>query len=488
MLSKQLCAALFVLLSSTFGAANLHADTLADIYELALHNDPTLQAAEATYKAGREIKSQALAQLLPQISAAASYRDTDESSKSLRFFSANQPFPSNFDTQDETKSYSVSLTQNIFNLQAFFAFKQSRALSEQAELQFGIDQQNLILRSAEAYFNILRGKDNLASAIAEERAISRQLEQTQQRYDVGLIAITDVYEARAAFDLAVVNRLTEEVKLGTAREDLNALTNIQHGELAELAENFPVVAPEPASPEQWVSFTETNNLTLKLAAQVAEASQQNAKVKKSAHLPSIQGTFSYRDSSTDTSQTDNNTGAPLPDSFSDVDGTTLEIRAEMPLFMGGQKHSERRQAGYERVRDHARHIEAKRTAIKTARSSYLTTLTDVARVNARKVAITSAQSALDATQAGYDAGTRNIVDLLNAQRDLFRAQRDYANSRYDYVLNMLTLKETAGTLSPQEIYDLDRWLTQPTATLKSAQDTERLNSTALDTAHSLQGS
>lgn len=443
------------------------ADNLADIYQLALLNDPTLQAAEASYKAGREIKSQAISQLLPQISASATYQETDESSVGLRNLSANQLVESDFDNENETKSYSISLTQNLFNLSAFFGFKQSMALSEQAELQFAIDQQSLILRTAEAYFDVLRGRDNLTSSLSEEKAIRQQLEQTQQRYDVGLIAITDVHEARAAFDLAIAERLTEEVNLGIAFENLAALTGQQHTNIYNLSSEFVTSKPQPETPEAWVEFAAKNNLSIKLAEQVAEASNQNAKVKKSALAPTVSGKLSYNDNSTDTSQFSNDGTGALPDSFSNTDGTTIEVSINLPIFLGGRQYSEKRQAGYELVRDQANLVAAKRTAFREARSNYLTTVADTSRIKARKQAITSAESALDATQAGYDAGTRNIVDLLNAQRDLFRAQRDHANTRYDYVINSLKLKQAAGILNPNDIQELNKWLTPPTAALKS---------------------
>ena len=218
------------------------ADSLVDIYELALINDPTLQAAEASYKAGQEIKAQAISQLLPQINGSASYSESDRTSSNKQYFSESfSPPATNLDSDTETTAYSISLTQNLFNLSAFFAFKQSTALSQQAELQFSIDQQSLILRSANTYFNVLRSKDNLTSAKAEEKAIKQQLEQTQQRYDVGLIAITDVHEARAAFDLAVANRLTEEVSLGIAYESLAALTGQQPQQHKGLWRRYKIV-------------------------------------------------------------------------------------------------------------------------------------------------------------------------------------------------------------------------------------------------------
>ena len=468
LLSKMSVKAIVITIASISFSYTSYADSLGDIYELALVNDPTLQAARASYKAGREIRSQAISQLLPQITGSATYSESDRTVSNKQYISESlSPPPTNRDSDSETTAYSISLTQNLFNLSAFFAFKQSTALSKQAELQFSIDQQSLILRSADTYFNVLRSKDNLTSALAEEKAIKQQLEQTQQRYDVGLIAITDVHEARAAFDLAVANRLTEEVSLGIAFEDLAALTGQQHSNLYQLSDNFKTDKPQPSTASAWVNFAAENNLSIKLAEQVAEASNQNANVKKSAHAPTVQAVLRYDDSSSDTASTDNISNIAIPDTFSNFDGSTIEVRLNVPLWEGGLKHSQRRQAGYEQVRDQANLVAAKRTAFRQARSSYLTTVADTARVHARQLAITSARSALDATQAGYDAGTRNIVDLLNAQRDLFRAQRDHANTRYDYIINSLKLKQAAGTLSPQDIYDLNQWLVAPAAMLKS---------------------
>ena len=450
------------------------AANLVDIYELALINDPTLQAAQANFNASQEIKAKAISQLLPQISAKASYTETDEDNRNLPYI-GNFTIPggltvteSSSTTESENRSYSVSLSQNLFNLSAYFTFQQSRALSRQGELQLAIDQQALIIRTANAYFDVLRGQDNLTSALAEEKAIQQQLEQTQQRYDVGLIAITDVYESRAAFDLAVANRLTEEVSLGIAYEGLTALTGQAHTNLANLAASFATDKPSPDKAEDWVAFAAENNLSIKLAEQVAEASNQNAKAKKAATAPSLKATLRYNDSEQDADNT-NLVTEDEQSSFSNRDGTTAEITLDLPIWAGGLKQAERREAGFQRVRDQANLIAAKRSAFRDARSSFLTTVADTARVNARKLAITSAESALDATEAGYDAGTRNIVDLLNAQRDLFRAQRDYANTRYDFIINSLGLKRAAGILAPSDIYELNNWLIEPEISLQSSQ-------------------
>jgi outer membrane protein len=454
---KVVVASVMVALCTT-----AQADTLLDIYQLALRNDPKLQAAEASYQAGTLIKQQAIAQLLPQIDGTYSYSETDSNVASARIDDSIPDSSTNtsefkLDTERDTEYFDLSLSQNIFNLAAYFGYKQGKALHEQAELSWTIEQQNLILRVAQAYFAILRVQSNLSTATAEEKAISQQLEQTRQRYDVGLIAITDVHEAQAAYDLAVADRLTEEVNLGIAFELLAVLTGQRHHNLENLSEDFPAVKPDPADVEQWVDFASQNNPSIQLAEQQLEAANQNAKVKTSLMLPSVKAIASYRNTNSDSIDTLRGADTVF-DTYNDDESTRFELRVDIPIFSGGQKNAARKQAGYERVAEQARLVGTKREVLQVARSGYLTTLTDVARIQARKRAITSAESALDATQAGYDAGTRNIVDLLNSQRDLFRAQRDYANTRYNYVVNSLRLKLAAGLISPKDIEDINQWL------------------------------
>lgn len=407
-------------------------ENLLHIYELALANDPQLQSAEASFGAASTIKRQALARLLPQLDADYRYSGSTSSSDS------------------HAETYSVSLNQSLFNLSAFFGYKQSLAVADQASLQFDIEHQQLVLRVTESYFDVLRAKDNLTSALAEEKAIAQQLEQTRQRYDVGLTAITDVHEAQAAYDLAIANRLTLEVSVGIAQEQLASITGQSHSSLQNLSSDFPISKPDPADIDQWIEFAQNNNISIQIGEQLVEQANQNAKVKTSSLAPSVNAALVYSDS--------DNISLSSNAALVDNEKTVFELKIEVPLYAGGARYAERKQAGFERVAEQANLVATKRKVIQSVRSNYLTTVTDTSRVKARQRAITSALSALDATQAGYDAGTRNIVDLLNAQRDLFRAQRDYANSRYDYIVNSLNLKFAAGLIGPQDIAEINKWL------------------------------
>lgn len=431
------------------------ADTLADIYQLALNNDPTLKSAEATYRANLETEKQNRSALLPQISATAGYTQQDFDSDGFNV-NVDAAVESNRDT--DTTSWGATLDQTIFDLSAWYTFKSGKETSLQAEAQLAYDQQQLILRVANAYFSVLRALENLEASKAEERATKRQLEQTQQRFDVGLIAITDVHEARAVYDSTVVQRLTDEGNLGTSYEALTVLTGQSHTSIWPLNKDYPVVNPVPIARNEWVDFALKNNNQLQAATYAAEAARKNATSKKMNHAPTISGRLRYDNDDTSGDFTSPTASFPLD---SEDDGTTISLTLTVPLYSGGGVSATRRQA-YEQYNAALQNkIATQRNVIKDTRASHITLMTDVQRVKARQQAIVSTSSALEATQSGYEVGTRNIVDVLQAQRSLFSAIRDYANSRYGYVLNLLTLKQAAGTLTPQDIKDINQWLVAP---------------------------
>lgn len=420
------------------------ADSLQEIYRLALENDPQLKADTAAYQAGKEATNIGRAALLPQINAQASVQKTDRDDTDNLLVNG-----SNLE-QDQT-SWNITLNQALFDLSAWYGYQQGKASTQQAEEQFKADQQSLMIRSAQAYFNVLRAIDNLETAEAEEKALAQQLEQTQQRFEVGISAITDVHEAQAAYDIASATRLEAEGNLGISYEALEVLTGQPHNTIAPLQSNFPVLKPEPAERHAWVEFALQNNQALKVARHAAEAAQQNSRARTADHAPTLTGFVSYTD--TDNDGTNANVNF---DSHSETEVYT--IRLDVPIFTGGRTSGLRRQAVAQSLQAKEIANRTQRDIIQATRSLHLQVSTDVARIKARNQAVTSSQSALDATQAGYEVGTRNLVDILNAQRALFQARRNYSNSLYDYIINTLQLKEAAGTLSPNDITELDQWL------------------------------
>lgn len=458
----------------SMGVSAAQADTLLDVYELAVKNDPQLKAAEATYRADIESEKLSRSQLLPQLSAQAYYQDseTDAQSKSATFVSSGplgggstEIVDQKTHTSSESENYSLSLSQAIFDLPAWFSFKAGKKISERAEAQLAYDQQALIVRVAEAYFEVLKARENLDASRAEERAAKRQLEQTQQRFDVGLIAITDVHESRAVYDATVAQRLGFEGALAIARENLTTLTGQEHGKLWSLKENFPIDLPQPSARSEWVDLALANNYQLKVANAASGSAYENARAKKSEHLPKISGSFSYTKEDLDGTRRFNPSSSFSVPPDSEYETEALRVTLTMPLFTGGGISAGRRQA-YEQYNAAQYNAQlAQRQVIAGTRAQHIAVNTAVQTVKARKLNIVSARSALDATEAGYDVGTRNVVDVLDARRTLYAALRDYSNARYDYVVDMMRLKLNAGTLSPADVQGLNGWLQEGDAVL-----------------------
>jgi len=440
-------------------------ESLLDIYEIALDNDAQLRADTAQYRADLELKTLALAPLLPQVNTGVSrsMRDSENTRLSIVDFDNGNVVIADQTTGSRTYTtrYDISLSQTLFDLSAWFDWKAGSERSKQAEATLAAAQQNLIVRVSEAYFGVLRAQDNLRAAKAQERALARQLEQTRQRFNVGLIAITDVYEAEARHDLAGVTRIVEENNVAVALERLSVLTGQQHGQLQLLSDEFTPEMPMPTDRSAWVDFALENNFELAAVRFAEEAARQNAKSRQMGHAPRVSAQVSYAESDTTGTVTPPNAFNLPPNS--EGEDESFQIRLDMPLYAGGAISANRRRAAEQFNAARENRINLTRNTITASRSLHMTVTSDVARVKARKQAIKSTQSALDATVAGYEVGTRNIVDVLNAQNAVFAAQRDYANSRYDYVLNSMRLKENAGTLSPEDIAALEAFLVEPEA-------------------------
>ncbi len=422
------------------------ANSLQDIYKLALQNDAQLKADKATYDAGKESDNIALANLLPQINADYNYNDgKSDITNNL----TNQLYKNT----NKTKGWEASLTQPLFDMSAWYTYKQGQKVSAQAEAQFGADQQSLIVRVAQAYFNVLRSVDKLEASLAEEDALTHQLDQTKQRFDVGLIAITEVHEAQAAFDSATAATLEARGSLGISFEALEVLTGKAENQIAPLSDKFPVVNPTPADRAEWVSFSLKNNYNLKAAKLRAQAAEDNASANRAGHYPTVNATLGY---SKPDSKGNND---PSPGNFdSSTDGSSINVRLNVPIFSGGRTSSRTRQAVALELQAQEQFNSVERSTIQNTRALHLSVATDVARVQARKQAVLSNQSALDATQSGYEVGTRNLVEVLLAQRNLYQARRNYSDALFDYVIDTVKLREVAGMLTPADVQEVDKWL------------------------------
>lgn len=432
-----------------------HSDTLLEIYEEALDNDPELAAARAALEAGLESEKIGLSNLLPQISGNASYGETDSDSKGELL----GIIPVDRESEGDDTTFSVTLQQPVFDLGAWYTYKQGVVDTDAAVVQFKADQQEFIIRVATAYFDVLRAIDALQTALAEQAALESQLEQTRQRYEVGLTAITDVHEVQAQYDAAVAAVIAARGNLAIFYEALEVLTGEPTEAVAPIEPDFPVTDPVPTDRAAWVDFALKNNYSLQSAKLNSEFAELTAKARRSAHLPTLRATLSHREADSSSDITDFTTPLPTEQSSEQESADTrIGLELSVPIYSGGRISAQRRQAYYQAMRAEDLFNLTKRQTIQLARSAHLAVETGVVRVEALRQAIVSSQSALEATQAGYEVGTRTLVDVLLAQRSLYQAQNNYYDALYTYIIDTLTLKQAAGTLSPEDVVELNQWL------------------------------
>ncbi len=431
-----LCLLATLSLSFSTSAADLE-----EILSLALENDPQINQAKAAYHAALESRPQARANFLPHINLSA---DTTDNTQDRRFdnglFGGNESFNSH--------RYTLSLTQPVYNRDAIVQRRQTDAIVGEAEVRLGSAEQALIVRAAEGYFDVLAAKDNVSFANAEKEAIARQLDQTNERFEVGLIPITDVNEAQASYDLSIADEIDANNTLLNALEGLREITGRYHEELTPLIANTPLPSPDPPNIERWTEVALNENLAVKAAAFASENSRHAIERAKSGHYPTIDIVASQSNAVSG--------GGSL--GGSEIDSRALSLQLNVPIYQGGQIQSRAREAQARLDEANQRLEQQRRSTVRQVRESYLGVLASISRIKALKQAEKSSQSALEANEVGLEVGTRTTVDVLVARRLLFRAKRDLARARYDYILNTLRLKQAAGTLTFNDIREINRWL------------------------------
>ena len=410
----------------------LAADSLLGVYERARQSDPQFQQAIADRQARAQALPQAKALLRPNLSLNSAYETIDSDSDLSG---------SRSDVEYEQLSYGVSLTQPLYRYARGQGVDQASALVEQANATFSFAEQSLILRTAERYFAVLDAREALDAAQASLQAIERQLEQAQQRFEVGVIARTDVEEAKAQADLARAQRLQADNELASRREALRELTDRAPAALAGLQEGVDLSAPSPADPEQWRTRAQTDNAQFIAAKFAAEAAMQGVDVERGSRFPQLDVVASYDG----VEQYGNNGRDPSSDQY------RAGLELTIPFYQGGGVSARVKEAQFRYTE--AREIleQTRRTVSRDAANAYRGAITALERVRALDQARISTQAALDATEAGFDVGTRTIVDVLNAQRERFNAERDYEQARHAYLVNTLRLRQAAGSLSLEDL-------------------------------------
>jgi len=431
---KLILSSIIVTLASHSFAAS---SDLISLYKSAENYDADIFAAKSAFMAEKEGENIALAGLLPSINGAASAGRTN----------ANKDFPSKDDSY-KSQNYSVSLTQPLFNLQSWHTLSSSEQSSLQAQSIYLAAQQNLIIDVASAYFNVLRAQENLKSDQSQEAAVKRQYEQAREQFDVGLIAITDVHEAKASYDSSQTSRIRSEGDVTIATENLSRLTGQYTSELATLQSDFPITLDPSSSAEAWVNSAYKNNLNIKSAEYALEALKFQLESSKSQHYPTLDFNAGYGTSKLTNFEPVN----------SDSEEASASITLNIPIYSGGAITAVARQVRYKV--EQAKHLLAstQRQARVEARTEYINIKTNIQTTESLKQNIISRESALEATREGYKVGTRNIVEVLDAERNYYTALRDFANARFDFVESNLRIRRSAGTLNLKDLETLNKWL------------------------------
>ena len=419
------------------------AEDLLAVYQQAMQNDAQLQAAAAARDAARELKPQALSFVLPNVQASA------ETAKSTLRTDSMGTFPPSGRSEFNSHYWQVQAVQPLFNWQLIAGLGQADALVRQADNQYGFAQQELMLRTADRYFGVLSANDSLQFSEAEKAAIGRQLDQAKQRFEVGLIAITDIHEAQARYDLTVAQEIEARNQVANAIEALREVTGTGYEALAPLADTLPLEPSAVADVEVWVEQALELNPLVAAAAEAAIAARKEIERQRAKHYPTLDATATYLDSSANASRF----GAG-----NDGEDTIYGLQMKLPLFEGGRTSSLVRQAQQQYREAQQRLEQQRRSTARGTRDAFLGVDAAISRVKALSQALVSNQSALEATELGYRVGTRTSVDVLDAERELYRAKRNLATARYDYVLNMLRLEQASGQLAQDDLARVNGWL------------------------------
>lgn len=466
---------LAVALISLFSSSAAWSDNLLEVYRLAQTNDPTYLASEAGTLAANERVNQSLASLLPQINASISASDShSESSGTYTVFGAvddpstplvDESLPQNSanDSDSSSTGYKISLNQEIYNHATWLNLKQSEKRALQSNINHESAKQDLVIRVAEAYFNVLAAMDSVEFSKAETEAVSKELAQTKQRFAVGLIAMTDVHEAQSRHDRAIASQISAQNALDNAHEALQLVTGQYHYDLLQLKEEISLKNPQPEDIKSWIKQAEDNNVSVKASRIGLEIAKKNIDIAFSGHYPTLDLSASYSDGSGDTDS--NGTrffGSLGVNSNTNNDGDQIDrsisLNLNIPIYSGGRTNSQvkENQSLYQQA---VHNLEAEhRRSVSQTRSAYLGVVAAVSSVNALKQAVISSQSALEATQAGFEVGTRTIVDVLLQTQQLFSAKRDHARARYDYILQTLRLKQATGLLTEKDLEQINKML------------------------------
>ncbi|MCX7099935.1 MAG: TolC family outer membrane protein [Methylobacter sp.] len=421
------------------------AGDLISVYRQAVQEDPQLERAREALGAIQETQVQASAALfLPEAMATANVNRDAQSVRLGGTSALGDSGRSNF----MYGGYTLTLTQPILHVDRFIAWQQADSRIAQAEAEFAVAEIALLLRVTERYFEVLAAANNVQFANAQQDTLARGLKETRQRQAVGYLAMTDVQEAQAGFDRAVADAVEAEHQLRDAKEGLQEVTGNHYDQLASLRDDIQLIPPDPVDEQRWVNQALTQNLGLLVIEQTVKIAKASIDIQQAGHLPTLDATGS---------RSFTTSGGRF--GTADIEDTVVGLALNVPLYQGGRVNSKIREAEHRYREAQAKLKQEQRTVHRAASKAYLGVVAGVSRVKALQQTVNSSQTGLAATQAGFRAGRRTALDVIVAERELLRAQKDYARARYDYVLDTLRLKQSVGTLSPEDLQQVNSWLT-----------------------------
>jgi outer membrane protein len=440
---KKTISALIIGLICATTSTLANAEDLLSVYKQAQANDPVVLKSYALFKASQEDIDQARAILLPQLNASGSFTKSKGNTEGVKTFDS------------EVTRVGINFSMEIYHHSSWLRLDNAKKTAHRSDVTYQSAKQDLIVRVTTAYFDVLSAKDDLDFARAEKAAIERQLEQTKQRYSVGLTAVTDVHEAQAQYDNALTSEIRAENSVFTAEEALRVITNVYPRNLSTLnTERFSTSRPVPDSANEWQQTAEAKNLDLIAQKIGVDIAKENINIATSGHYPTLDLSGSY-------SETDSDDLFTNPTNSIESDNQSIGITLAVPIYSGGATSSRVRQAQSNYVAASQDLAQTHRNIVRNTRNAYNTVIAAVSAIAALEQSVISAESALKATEAGFEVGTRTIVDVLNSTRNLYNAKRNLSSTRYDYVQSILSLKRAAGTINEQDLISINQGLSEP---------------------------
>ncbi len=448
---KKTIASVFIGLACAATSSLVSAEDLLQMYQQAQTNDPVVLKAHAQLQASKEDVIQARSALLPQLNAQGSY--TMGESEFIPTSDDGQASSIILTNETDTLTYGVQLDMQLYHHDTWLRMDNAKKAAHLSDVTYQSSKQELIIRVTEAYFDLLSAKDDLEFAQSQKVAIERQLEQTKQRFSVGLTAITDVHEAQAEYDDSVTQVIVAENNIFNAEEALRVITNVYPRNINVLnTERFSVSRPVPDSANEWQQTAEAKNLDIIAQKINVDIAKENISIARSGHYPTLDLTGSYgkRDQDSEIRGVDFDNPA--------LDSHSIGITLTVPIYSGGATTSRVRQAQSNYVAASQDLAQVHRNQVRNTRNAYNTVIASVSAIKALEQSALSAEKALEATEAGFEVGTRTIVDVLNSTRNLYNAKRNLSSTRYSYIKSVLALKRAGGVLTEQDLIEINKGL------------------------------